>query len=265
MEFERDTPTTGKSPPGPRAGAAGTDRDHHHLQARPDPEMFGDLTFDYEILADRFREIAYLCKGLAIILVDERTGRSDTFRFEGGIAEYVVWLNEPERNAGTRRRSTSRRKSSTIRPRTWARDSRSRSRLRSSTRRRGQKVRCYTNNAYNPAGGTHLSGFRAGLTRASTPTGRRKGIQAGSRSPRRRLPLRADGCGEHRPPRPGVRVADQDQAEQPRSGRDRQQRGLRVPLRISGEEPEGSASDCKRIALAAELAAGRQEGPRRDQ
>src|SRR5205814_347631 len=49
-----------------------------------------------EALADRFREVAYLNRNLGITVVDERDGKTDTFRFEGGIAEYVVWLNEKE-------------------------------------------------------------------------------------------------------------------------------------------------------------------------
>src|SRR5436189_142065 len=67
------------------------------IAGKPDPEMFGEITFSYDTLVDRFREIAYLNKGLAISLADERDGRTESFKFDGGIAEYVVWLNE---NAG---------------------------------------------------------------------------------------------------------------------------------------------------------------------
>jgi DNA gyrase subunit B len=160
MEFERGYRTSELQDLGPAAdGKTGTT-----ITFKPDPEMFGELTFSYETLADRFRELAYLNKGLAIALVDERDGRSETFKSEGGIAEYVVWLNTGENvehppiymkkevdgivvevalqyNAGE------------------------------------DKVeRCYTNNAFNPVGGTHLSGFRAGLTRAINAYGKKENI-----------------------------------------------------------------------------------------
>ncbi len=92
MEFERGNATTELKDLGPApAGQTGTT-----ITFKPDPEIFGDLTFDYDTLADRFRELAFLNKGLAITLTDERDGKSETFRFEGGIAEYVVWLNQGE-------------------------------------------------------------------------------------------------------------------------------------------------------------------------
>src|SRR5262249_7036975 len=90
MEFERGDRSGELQDLGPAPdGKTGTT-----ITFKPDPEMFGDLTFSYETLADRFREIAYLNKGLAISLTDERDGRSESFKFEGGIAEFVIFLNE---------------------------------------------------------------------------------------------------------------------------------------------------------------------------
>ncbi len=61
----------------------------------PDDEIFKETTtFDYEILKARSRELAFLNKGLRIILVDDRTGAKDTFVYEGGIIEYVRLLNQ---------------------------------------------------------------------------------------------------------------------------------------------------------------------------
>src|SRR5262245_23581709 len=92
MEFERGYKSSELQDLGPApAGQSGTT-----ITFKPDPEMFGDIAVDYDTLADRFREIAYRCKGLGIALADERDGRGETFRFEGGIAEYVVWLNQGE-------------------------------------------------------------------------------------------------------------------------------------------------------------------------
>ncbi len=63
----------------------------------PDPEIFEDTVFDYDTLKQRFREMAFLTKGLRIILTDKRDdfgNRSDEFYYEGGIKEFVKYLNE---------------------------------------------------------------------------------------------------------------------------------------------------------------------------
>ena len=58
-----------------------------------DKEIFGDATYDYNTLADRVREIAYLNKGLEISIKDEKSDTERTFYFEGGISGYVHHLN----------------------------------------------------------------------------------------------------------------------------------------------------------------------------
>ncbi|MBQ7977721.1 MAG: DNA topoisomerase (ATP-hydrolyzing) subunit B [Clostridia bacterium] len=62
----------------------------------PDPEIFETVDFNYESLKSRFKEIAFLNKGLTLTLVDEREGRerSETFHYEGGIVEFVDALNK---------------------------------------------------------------------------------------------------------------------------------------------------------------------------
>ncbi|MEV5030060.1 DNA topoisomerase (ATP-hydrolyzing) subunit B [Paenibacillus sp. LPE1-1-1.1] len=60
----------------------------------PDSEIFTETTvFDYETLQSRIRELAFLNKGIEIVLTDERTGVSNTFMYEGGIIEFVKYLN----------------------------------------------------------------------------------------------------------------------------------------------------------------------------
>ena len=79
MEFERGYATSELKDIGPApAGQTGTT-----ITFKPDPEIFRDLTFDYDTLADRFRELAFLNKGLAITLTDERDGKTETFQLRG--------------------------------------------------------------------------------------------------------------------------------------------------------------------------------------
>ncbi|GGG71254.1 DNA topoisomerase (ATP-hydrolyzing) subunit B [Paenibacillus radicis (ex Gao et al. 2016)] len=61
---------------------------------KPDPEIFTDTTiYEYETLQTRVRELAFLNKGIELVLTDERTGVSNTFKYEGGIIEFVKYLN----------------------------------------------------------------------------------------------------------------------------------------------------------------------------
>src|SRR6185295_16392788 len=61
----------------------------------PDLEIFDEISFDFETLAQRMRETAFLTKGLRIHLVDERgAGDEIEFRYEGGIRDFVAYLNQ---------------------------------------------------------------------------------------------------------------------------------------------------------------------------
>ena len=72
-----------------------TDRRGTTITFYPDPEIFETIEFNYDTLKNRFREIAFLNKGLVITLEDRREGRekSDRFEFKGGIIEFVDYLN----------------------------------------------------------------------------------------------------------------------------------------------------------------------------
>ncbi len=60
---------------------------------KPDHEIFTELVYSFEILSNRLRELAFLNKGLKIVLVDERgDGTEESYQYEGGIAEYVTFL-----------------------------------------------------------------------------------------------------------------------------------------------------------------------------
>ncbi len=73
-----------------------TDRSGTTVRFKPDPEMFDDTVYDYEILHTRMREQAFLNGGLKITLEDRREGREqkESMRYEGGIREFVSWLNK---------------------------------------------------------------------------------------------------------------------------------------------------------------------------
>ena len=62
----------------------------------PDPEIFETTVFDFDVLEHRLREMAFLNKGIKIVFKDEREGkkRSETYHYEGGIKEFVTFLNK---------------------------------------------------------------------------------------------------------------------------------------------------------------------------
>lgn len=79
-------------------GECSDDRTGTTVTFKPDPEIFTETTvFDYNILKDRVRELAFLNKGLRIILCDDRNEaekKREEFIYEGGLREYVEWLNK---------------------------------------------------------------------------------------------------------------------------------------------------------------------------
>ena len=121
---------------------------------KPDPEKFGDLAFDFERLATRFQQISFLNKGLRLVLTDERDGRSEAFHSEKGIAEYVEVLNRGETPEHPPIYINKQIDGVTVEV------------CLQYTRGETKLEMCFTNNAYNKDGGTHLSGFRGGLTRS---------------------------------------------------------------------------------------------------
>ena len=75
-------------------GECSEDRTGTTVTFTPDEEIFRETTvFDYETLRNRVRELAFLNKGLRIILMDDRDGKKETFIYEGGIKEFVDWIN----------------------------------------------------------------------------------------------------------------------------------------------------------------------------
>ena len=120
----------------------------------PDKSIFETVDFHYDILSTRLRELAFLNKGIKIILTDERTGTSDEFHYEGGIIQFVQYLNEGKTAVNDKVIYFEKQKDTTdVEIAMQYNDGYS------------EAVLAFANNIHTTEGGTHLSGFRSALTR----------------------------------------------------------------------------------------------------
>ena len=123
----------------------------------PDNTIFKTTVFEYSIISERLRELAYLNSGLEIVLKDERTeeGETDSFKFKGGLSDFVKYLDE-QNNPLHNKVITVNNDSGEV-PVDVA--------LRYSNTY-NDNILTFVNNINTIEGGTHLSGFRSALTRA---------------------------------------------------------------------------------------------------
>jgi DNA gyrase subunit B len=121
---------------------------------KPDNEIFEVHEYDYDTLAKRFREMAFLNKGLKISLKDERTEKKETFHYEGGLGEFVSYLN--------RAKNPIHKKPIYF---TQTRDEYEVEIGMQWTDSYSEVLSGYANNISTPAGGTHISGFKTAITR----------------------------------------------------------------------------------------------------
>ena len=123
----------------------------------PDSTIFKTTGFEYSIIAERLRELAYLNSGLEIILKDERSenGETDTFRFKGGLSDFVKYLDQ--NNNPLHKKIITVNKEDVEAPVQVA--------MRYGNTY-NDNILTFVNNINTIEGGTHLSGFRSALTRA---------------------------------------------------------------------------------------------------
>lgn len=121
---------------------------------KSDNEIFEVHEYNYDTLANRFREMAFLNKGLKIVMFDERTDKNETFHYEGGLAEFAQYLN--------------RAKTPIHKEPIYFFQSRDNYEVEVAmqwTDGYTETLTSYANNINTPEGGVHVSGFKTALTR----------------------------------------------------------------------------------------------------
>ncbi|HPG72561.1 MAG TPA: toprim domain-containing protein, partial [Syntrophales bacterium] len=149
QSYERGVPTAPLREVGKTRGRGTT------VTFTPDPEIFEETEFSFDILSNRMRELAFLNKGIRITLIDERTDEKAEFYYQGGIVSFVEFINK---NKGVLHKKPiyieGEKEDCFAEVAIQYNDT------------YGENVFSYANSINTIEGGTHLSGFRSSLTRA---------------------------------------------------------------------------------------------------
>jgi len=159
QEYQRGEPT------GPVRKMGSTTRAGTKTTFKPDPQIFPQTKFSWDVLSRRLRELAFLNSGVRITFTDAATGSSETYCYERGVEEFVEYLNKASdpihadviaiKGAGDGI--------------TW-------DIALQYTGEYTESLHSYVNNISTTEGGTHVSGFRAALTRALNAYGKKTGL-----------------------------------------------------------------------------------------
>jgi DNA gyrase subunit B len=160
QSYVRGTPT------GELKKGAATEKTGTIITFQPDQEIFEEIEFDFQTIAERLRETAFLTRGLKIELIDERgQTNKETFHYEGGIEDFVRYLN------GTK--DPLHRKVVFFEGETDDGAVEVAMQWNSSYQ---ESIFSFANNINTHEGGSHLSGFKAALTRTLNAYARQKGL-----------------------------------------------------------------------------------------
>ena len=133
---------------------------------KPDHEIFPDTVYDFDTLKTRLRELAFLNKGLHITLTDKRgQGKSEVYCYEGGLTSFVEFLNENKQPVNPTIVSLEGEKNQVLVDIAMQYND-----------GYSENILTFVNDIFTEEGGTHLSGFRSGLTRTINDYGRSSGI-----------------------------------------------------------------------------------------
>ncbi len=159
QRYKRGTPTTELEIIGD-SHTTGTE-----ISFKADDEIFEDTEYSFDVLKKRLRELAFLNKGLKITLEDRRTGEKEEFHYEGGIVSFVEYLNKNKTALHPNPIYISGKRDDTI--------------VEVAMQYNNtymENIYSFANNINTQEGGTHLSGFRAALTRVMNDYARKNNI-----------------------------------------------------------------------------------------
>jgi len=159
QEYQRGEPT------GPVRSIGTTTRTGTKTTFKPDPQIFPSTKFSWDVLARRLQELAFLNSGVRIVFTDAAGGQTEEYRYERGIVEFVEWLN----------RSSDAIHADVI-SLSGEQEGVGFDIALQYTGEFTENLHSYVNNISTTEGGTHVSGFRAALTRTLNAYGKKAGL-----------------------------------------------------------------------------------------